>query len=79
MNKYLNLVSKLDPLINCKLYGNASNLMQKRLICVDLSKRNSEKNRITTHYSVIPRDKDTRWKDINMERVADETDVCLLL
>merc|ERR1712226_1060590 len=34
--------------------------------------------RITTHYSVHPRDKDSRWKDIDMSRVEDETDVLIV-
>uniref|UniRef100_A0A914UQF0 Electron transfer flavoprotein-ubiquinone oxidoreductase n=1 Tax=Plectus sambesii TaxID=2011161 RepID=A0A914UQF0_9BILA len=32
----------------------------------------------TTHYTVKPRDKDPRWKDVNMERTADECDVLIV-
>jgi hypothetical protein len=78
MNKYLKLLSKSDSLLNCKLNVNNKNglhLRLKRLISIDLNKRNSDKTVITTHHSIKPRDKDIRWKDIPMERVADETDV----
>ncbi|KAI5640269.1 electron transfer flavoprotein-ubiquinone oxidoreductase, 4Fe-4S domain-containing protein [Phthorimaea operculella] len=34
--------------------------------------------KITTHYTVHPRDKDPRWKDINMERLAEETDILII-
>ncbi|CAG2167378.1 unnamed protein product, partial [Oppiella nova] len=38
----------------------------------------SSQPKITTHYSVVPRDTDKRWKDIPMERVVDETDVVII-
>ncbi|KAL5011888.1 hypothetical protein ScPMuIL_010439 [Solemya velum] len=34
--------------------------------------------KITTHYTVHPRDKDARWKDVDMERFSDETDVLVV-
>uniref|UniRef100_A0A2A4JZ91 Electron transfer flavoprotein-ubiquinone oxidoreductase n=1 Tax=Heliothis virescens TaxID=7102 RepID=A0A2A4JZ91_HELVI len=34
--------------------------------------------KITTHYTIHPRDKDPRWKDISMERVAEETDILII-
>ncbi|CAF3443279.1 unnamed protein product [Rotaria socialis] len=34
--------------------------------------------RLTTHYTIHPRDKDERWKDINMERYAEEYDVAIV-
>ncbi|CAF3371309.1 unnamed protein product [Rotaria sp. Silwood2] len=34
--------------------------------------------KITTHYTIYPRDKDERWKDINMERYAEEYDVVIV-
>lgn len=34
--------------------------------------------RITTHYTVYPRDKDPRWEEIEMERFADEADVVIV-
>ncbi|XP_071453065.1 electron transfer flavoprotein-ubiquinone oxidoreductase, mitochondrial [Hetaerina americana] len=34
--------------------------------------------KITTHYSVVPRETDPRWKDVNMERYADEADVLIV-
>ncbi|XP_046373514.2 electron transfer flavoprotein-ubiquinone oxidoreductase, mitochondrial-like [Haliotis rufescens] len=34
--------------------------------------------RITTHYTIHPRDKDPRWKDVDMERFADEADVVIV-
>uniref|UniRef100_A0A8D3BVL8 Electron transfer flavoprotein-ubiquinone oxidoreductase n=1 Tax=Scophthalmus maximus TaxID=52904 RepID=A0A8D3BVL8_SCOMX len=34
--------------------------------------------RITTHYTIHPRDKDPRWEGIEMERFADEADVVVV-
>ncbi|CAF0734503.1 unnamed protein product [Adineta steineri] len=34
--------------------------------------------KITTHYTIYPRDKDERWKDVNMERYAEEYDVAIV-
>uniref|UniRef100_W5MN83 Electron transfer flavoprotein-ubiquinone oxidoreductase n=1 Tax=Lepisosteus oculatus TaxID=7918 RepID=W5MN83_LEPOC len=34
--------------------------------------------RITSHYTVYPRDKDSRWEGVNMERFADEADVVIV-
>ena len=33
---------------------------------------------VTTHYTAVPRDTDPRWKDIDMERVSDQTDVMIV-
>ncbi|RWS29464.1 Electron transfer flavoprotein-ubiquinone oxidoreductase-like protein [Leptotrombidium deliense] len=38
----------------------------------------SNSPRITTHYSVHPRNEDKRWKDVPMERVAEDVDVCVV-
>lgn len=35
-------------------------------------------SKLTTHYTVVSRENDPRWKDVDMERVADETDVTLV-
>ncbi|CAG9782291.1 unnamed protein product [Diatraea saccharalis] len=34
--------------------------------------------KITTHYTIHPRDKDPRWKEINMERMVEETDILII-
>lgn len=34
--------------------------------------------KITTHYTVHPREKDARWKDVPMERDADEVDIVIV-
>lgn len=34
--------------------------------------------KITTHYTIHPREKDARWKDVNMERFVDETDLLIV-
>lgn len=34
--------------------------------------------KITTHYTVVPRETDPRWKDVNMERYVDETDILII-
>ncbi|CAO1339189.1 unnamed protein product [Diamesa serratosioi] len=33
---------------------------------------------ITTHYTIHPREKDQRWKDVNMERFVDECDLLIV-
>ncbi|XP_034951282.1 electron transfer flavoprotein-ubiquinone oxidoreductase, mitochondrial [Chelonus insularis] len=46
-----------------------------------LSKRNYSASlfpKITTHYTIVPRETDLRWKDINMERYVDETDILII-
>ncbi|XP_019625314.1 PREDICTED: electron transfer flavoprotein-ubiquinone oxidoreductase, mitochondrial-like isoform X1 [Branchiostoma belcheri] len=45
-----------------------------RLFCTN----NVATPKITTHWSVLPRDKDTRWSEVDMERVSDEVDVCIV-
>lgn len=32
----------------------------------------------TTHYTIVPRESDPRWKDIDMERASDTTDVMIV-
>nr|CAD7394370.1 unnamed protein product [Timema cristinae] len=39
---------------------------------------NQQFPKITTHYTVVPRETDPRWKGVNMERFADETDVVVV-
>ncbi|KAL1110401.1 hypothetical protein AAG570_007932 [Ranatra chinensis] len=34
--------------------------------------------KITTHYTVVPRESDSRWKDVKMERFVDEVDVVIV-
>lgn len=34
--------------------------------------------KITTHFTIHPRENDSRWKDVDMERTADETDVVVV-
>ncbi|XP_023592377.1 electron transfer flavoprotein-ubiquinone oxidoreductase, mitochondrial isoform X2 [Trichechus manatus latirostris] len=34
--------------------------------------------RITTHYTIYPRNKDQRWEGVNMERFAEEADVVIV-
>lgn len=34
--------------------------------------------KITTHYTIHPRDKDSRWKDVPMERDVDEVDIVII-
>ncbi|XP_013191395.2 electron transfer flavoprotein-ubiquinone oxidoreductase, mitochondrial [Amyelois transitella] len=38
----------------------------------------SDYPKITTHYTIYPREKDPRWKDVNMERMAEETDILII-
>jgi len=39
---------------------------------------NSKLNAVTTHYTVKARENDPRWEGIEMERYADECDVCIV-
>lgn len=51
----------------------------KRLLVLSKSSYCTQKfPKITTHYTVVPRDSDERWKDINMERFEDEADVVIV-
>lgn len=34
--------------------------------------------KITTHYTIHPRDKDERWKDVDMQRFVDEVDILIV-
>lgn len=34
--------------------------------------------KITTHYTIHPREKDPRWKDVDMERFQDEADLVIV-
>ncbi|KAJ8298135.1 hypothetical protein KUTeg_024666, partial [Tegillarca granosa] len=45
---------------------------QHRFYCAAASPK------ITTHYTIYPRDQDPRWKDVNMERYEDEADVLIV-
>ncbi|XP_046852377.1 electron transfer flavoprotein-ubiquinone oxidoreductase, mitochondrial-like [Xenia sp. Carnegie-2017] len=36
------------------------------------------RSKITTHYTIYPRESDPRWKDVEMERFADEADVIIV-
>ena len=38
----------------------------------------ARRTHVTTHYTVVPRGTDERWKDVDMERVADQTDVMIV-
>ncbi|KAM7290936.1 electron transfer flavoprotein-ubiquinone oxidoreductase, mitochondrial [Ixodes scapularis] len=34
--------------------------------------------KITTHYTIVPRENDPRWKEVDMSRVSDEADVVIV-
>ncbi|CDW57447.1 Electron-transferring-flavoprotein dehydrogenase [Trichuris trichiura] len=38
----------------------------------------SSERKITTHYTVVPRETDPRWKNIDMSRVSDDVDVVIV-
>lgn len=40
--------------------------------------RQITRNHVTTHYTIKPRDQDERWKDVDMSRVSDQTDVMIV-
>ncbi|XP_049898431.1 electron transfer flavoprotein-ubiquinone oxidoreductase, mitochondrial [Epinephelus moara] len=50
-------------------------------ICWTLNRRTCSSvstPRITTHYTIHPREKDSRWEGVEMERFADEADVVIV-
>lgn len=44
----------------------------------NISTSSRRNKRITTHYSIVSRETDPRWAGVDMERVADETDVVIV-
>ncbi|XP_078719208.1 electron transfer flavoprotein-ubiquinone oxidoreductase, mitochondrial [Lampetra fluviatilis] len=46
--------------------------------CRSFSSGSEVTPKITTHYTVHPRDNDPRWADVNMERFVDEADVVIV-
>nr|XP_055240739.1 electron transfer flavoprotein-ubiquinone oxidoreductase, mitochondrial isoform X2 [Gorilla gorilla gorilla] len=48
------------------------------LLCATRWSSTSTVPRITTHYTIYPRDKDKRWEGVNMERFAEEADVVIV-
>ncbi|XP_071949414.1 electron transfer flavoprotein-ubiquinone oxidoreductase, mitochondrial-like [Antedon mediterranea] len=57
-----------------KCFGHLLNQIGSR--CLSMS--SSTKNKITTHYTVVPRENDERWKDVDMERFGDDVDVLIV-
>ncbi|KAF6216735.1 hypothetical protein GE061_001083 [Apolygus lucorum] len=63
-------------------------MASRRIVCSRFLKRLSSVNKrwlstqtfpkITTHYTVVDRSTDSRWKDVNMERFVDEADVVIV-
>ncbi|CAI9621667.1 unnamed protein product, partial [Staurois parvus] len=47
-------------------------------LCVKRRESSSTVPRITTHYTICPREEDNRWEGINMERFAEEADVVIV-
>ncbi|XP_012288068.1 electron transfer flavoprotein-ubiquinone oxidoreductase, mitochondrial isoform X1 [Orussus abietinus] len=61
----------------CALFGSSKIVQQLQ----QASKRFYSETafpKITTHYTVVPRESDPRWKGINMERFSDETDILIV-
>lgn len=64
--------------LNCNLTY-LSFILVKRLVRLsNRSYSNTTVPKITTHYTVVPREKDPRWKDVKMERFVDEADVLIV-
>jgi electron-transferring-flavoprotein dehydrogenase len=40
--------------------------------------RHSVRTHVTTHYTAVPRENDARWKEVDMERVSDQTDIMIV-
>jgi electron-transferring-flavoprotein dehydrogenase len=59
---------------------NSSRLISQflNLTAVRAASSNAAAPKITTHYTIHHRDKDSRWKDIPMERVSEESDVVIV-
>nr|XP_023655009.1 electron transfer flavoprotein-ubiquinone oxidoreductase, mitochondrial [Paramormyrops kingsleyae] len=54
------------------------NLLQKEKLSQRWASTLSPVPRVTTHYTVFPRDKDPRWEGVEMERFTDEADVVIV-
>lgn len=70
-------VASRQLLLRANLYGKSSNHHKQYLV----SSANilvSRRNVTTTHYKIKDRSGDSRWKDIPMERVADESDILIV-
>lgn len=59
--------SKLSVFRNSRLIKNYS-----------IRKYSQQFPKITTHYTIHPREKDPRWTDVSMERYSDETDILIV-
>lgn len=58
-----------------------NNILKQNFKNVQSSFRNQSTQvapKLTTHYSIYPRDQDPRWKDIPMDRVSEESDVVIV-
>nr|KAF6348395.1 electron transfer flavoprotein dehydrogenase [Myotis myotis] len=76
-------VNMLVPLakLSCPAYQcfNALKIKKNYLpLCATRWASSSVVPRITTHYTIYPRDKDKRWEGVSMERFAEEADVVIV-
>ncbi|XP_074649804.1 electron transfer flavoprotein-ubiquinone oxidoreductase, mitochondrial-like [Tubulanus polymorphus] len=54
------------------------NVLGRERVCARLLHLSNRTNAVTTHYTIVPRENDSRWKDIDMERYGDEVDICII-
>ncbi|XP_065884977.1 electron transfer flavoprotein-ubiquinone oxidoreductase, mitochondrial-like isoform X2 [Dysidea avara] len=59
-------------------YSVAAHRFVRRKLHTGVYASTSQQPKITTHYSVVSRESDPRWKDVDMERVSDEADVVIV-
>ncbi|XP_065059114.1 electron transfer flavoprotein-ubiquinone oxidoreductase, mitochondrial-like [Rhopilema esculentum] len=58
-----------------RLLNEVFRTVSARSFCTATPQRSKK---ITTHYTIVSRENDERWKDVDMERVADESDVVVV-
>ncbi|XP_017887860.1 electron transfer flavoprotein-ubiquinone oxidoreductase, mitochondrial isoform X2 [Ceratina calcarata] len=59
-------------------FNSSTNLQRIKWIVQRAYSQESIFPKITTHYTVVPRETDSRWKDVSMERYVDETDILIV-
>lgn len=76
MSSEVQLLSKIKTCSRLSLLKRSNLVPSKthhRLLSVS-----SNRNAVTTHYSIVSRENDSRWKDVDMSRVEDESDVLII-
>lgn len=66
---------RISPGFKSRLWSTSS---QSNISASETNSSETSERKITTHYTIHPRENDPRWEDVDMERFADETDVLIV-